>query len=69
MESVAESAKVTVEEFVYEAPLLMLREPVGAVVSEGVGVGEGVGVVVVTSRLIPLTCTGVVLSVVVPSPN
>ena len=42
---------------------------VGAVVSEGVGVGEGVGVVVVTSRLIPLTCTGVVLFVVVPSPN
>ena len=36
MESVAESVKVTVEEFVYEAPLLMLTEPDGTVVSDGV---------------------------------
>ena len=36
LESVAESVKVTVEEFVYEAPLLMLTEPDGTVVSDGV---------------------------------
>ena len=42
MESVAESVKVTVDEFVYEAPLLMLREPVGAVVSDGADVANDV---------------------------
>ena len=36
MESVAESVTVTVDELVYEAPLLMLIEPLGAVVSDGV---------------------------------
>jgi hypothetical protein len=45
VESVAERVKVTVDEFVYDAPLLMVIEPLGAVVSDGVGVGEGVGVV------------------------
>ena len=33
MESVAERVNVTVDEFVYEAPLLMVIEPDGAVVS------------------------------------
>ena len=41
VESVAERLRVTVVELVYEAPLLMLTEPAGAVVSDGVGVGEG----------------------------
>ncbi len=45
MESVAERVKVTVDEFVYEAPLLMVIEPLGAVVSDGVGVGVGVALV------------------------
>mgnify|MGYP001614577086 CR=1 FL=1 len=74
MESVAESVTLTVDELVYEAPLLMLIEPFGGVVSEGVGVGvaDGVGVGVVAvmlPRFKLLTCTGVLLFVVVPSPN
>ena len=39
----AERVTVTVVELVYDAPLLMLTEPEGAVVSVGVGVGVGVG--------------------------
>lgn len=42
MESVAESVKVTVEELVYEAPLLMLIEPLGAAVSDGADVANDV---------------------------
>ena len=40
----AERVTVTVVELVYEAPLLMLIEPLGAVVSVWTGVGLGVGV-------------------------
>ncbi len=42
--SVAERLRVTAVELVYEAPLFMLTEPLGAVVSEVVVVGDGVGV-------------------------
>ena len=45
--SVAERLRVTVGELVYEAPLLMLTEPLGSVVSEVVGGGVGVGVTAV----------------------
>ena len=49
--SVAERLKVIVVELVYDALLLMLTKPLGAVVSVGVGAGVGAELVVKDTSL------------------